>query len=172
MFKISEHISYVEGVYSKLADQLNIKNIPNATQLLNMIAVANEVFEPMRRHFNVPIYISSFFRCKELNLALGGSSTSDHMRGKAIDVDAKYYGRINNKHIFNYIRNNLKFDQLIAEVVNEDENKDIGWVHFSWRSKVSNRNQILLSERIGNNKVFYKYDSQKGLNLKLYRNNE
>jgi len=166
---ISEHISYKEATYSHTAESLGIDNTPTIDQLSNMILVANKVFEPMRVHFDVPIYITSFFRSKKLNKKIKGSTTSDHMKGRAIDVDAHKYGKIRNKHIFDYIRQNLIFDQLIAENVVEDEWSDIAWVHFSYRA-TGNRNEALLSEVYKGKRIYYEYDPNKGLNIKLYRN--
>jgi len=165
---ISDHITYKEATYSSTAVNLNIDNTPNAEQLSNMMLVAIKVFEPMRVHFDVPIHIASFFRSKKLNKALGGSTTSDHMKGRAIDVDADKYNSIRNKHIFEYIRTVLDFDQLIAENVSDNKWNDIGWVHFSYRS-TGNRKEVLLSEVYNGKRMYYEYDPNKGLNVKLYR---
>jgi hypothetical protein len=165
---ISDHITYKEATYSPTAEKLGIDNSPNLEQLTNMMLVAIKVFEPMRVHFDVPIYIASFFRSKKLNKAIGGSTTSDHMKGRAIDVDADKYGKIRNKHIFDYIRTNLQFDQLIAENVSDNKWSDVGWVHFSYRAN-NNRNEILLSEVRDGKRYYYEYEPNKGLDIKLYR---
>ena len=82
---ISKHISYKEGVYSNTATRRGIDNTPNKEQLNNMELIANEVFEPLREWVAGPIKINSFFRCPELNTAIGGSSKSQHCKGQAID---------------------------------------------------------------------------------------
>ena len=84
---ISKHISYKEGVYSRTATRLGIKNNPNAEQMENMITIAEEVFEPLRAYVGGPIKINSFFRSPELNKAIGGSTKSQHCHGQAIDLD-------------------------------------------------------------------------------------
>ena len=71
---ISKHISYKEGVRSNTATRRGIDNTPNNEQLDNMELVAEEVFEPLRAYVGGPIKINSFFRCPELNKAIGGSS--------------------------------------------------------------------------------------------------
>ena len=136
---ISKHISYKEGVYSRTATRLNIKNNPNAEQMKNMVAIAEEVFEPLRMWVNGPIKINSFFRSPELNKAIGGSGKSQHCHGQAIDLDDTF-GRATNAEMFEFIKKNLDFDQIIWEF-GDDENPD--WVHVSYVSPDQNRNRCL-----------------------------
>lgn len=164
---ISAHVSYLEATHSDMAKRLSIDNIPNVEQLENIKILAEKVFEPIREHFNVPIYISSFFRSKELNKKLKGAKNSQHMLGEAMDIDADMYGKITNKQIFDYIRLNLNFDQLIAEGLIEGSTNP-SWIHCSY-SENKNRSEILLMEKVGNNSIYYKYDKQKGLDLCSYR---
>jgi len=167
MDNISKHITYNEATNSYLAKKLGINNTPNAEQLINMNAVAINVFEPIREHFELKIYIASFFRSSALNGAINGSSsTSQHMTGQAIDIDADTYGSITNKEIFDYIKDNLDFDQLIAEGV--DLAGNIDWVHVSYNNS-KNRKSVLLMERTSAGPKYYKYDSKKDLHLCSYR---
>jgi hypothetical protein len=108
-----------------------------------MEIVANEVFVPVRMFLNRPIGINSFFRCPELNKAIGGSTSSQHCKGQAMDLDVTY-GDNPNAKIFNFIKDNLDFDQLIWEF-EDDENPD--WVHVSYVGKISNRNRCLKAYR-------------------------
>ena len=136
---ISKHISYKEGVYSRTATRLGIKNNPNAEQMKNMVAIAEEVFEPLRAYVGGPIKINSFFRSPELNKAIGGSTKSQHCHGQAIDLDDTF-GRCTNAEMFEFIKNNLDFDQIIWEF-GDDDNPD--WVHVSYVSPDQNRNRCL-----------------------------
>ena len=136
---ISKHISYKEGVYSNTAIRRGIDNNPNAKELKNMKLTAEKVFEPLREHVNVPIKINSFFRCPELNTAIGGSSKSQHCHGQAIDIDDTY-GKMSNADMYDWIKENLDFDQMIWEFGN-DENP--AWVHVSYVSPSLNRNKCL-----------------------------
>ena len=91
-------------------------------------------------------YFFSFFRSKKLNGLIGGSPTSHHMcldGYSAIDID-DVYGHKTNAEMFNYIKENLNFDQMIWEFGNED-NPD--WVHISYVSDDKNRNRILKAVR-------------------------
>ena len=136
---ISKHISYKEGVYSRTATRLGIKNNPNAEQMKNMIAIAEEVFEPLRMWVGGPIKINSFFRSPELNKAIGGSGKSQHCHGQAIDLDDTF-GRATNAEMFEFIKKHLDFDQIIWEF-GDDENPN--WVHVSYVSEDKNRNRCL-----------------------------
>ena len=140
---ISKHISYKEGVYSITATRRGIDNTPDDDQLSNMELVAEEVFEPLRNYVGGPIKINSFFRCPELNAAIGGSHKSQHCKGQAIDIDDNY-GRINNAEMYHFIKEHLNFDQLIWEF-GDDDNPD--WVHVSYISDEDNRNRCLKAYR-------------------------
>ena len=109
---ISKHISLKEATKSNTAQRLGIENFPNNDTLIQMQALAENIFEPLREHVGGPIYITSFYRSPELNKAIGGSSKSQHCLGQAIDVD-DVLGRATNKEMFEYIKDNLDFDQLI-----------------------------------------------------------
>ena len=141
--RISKHISYREAVHSATAKRRGIKNIPNEEQLDNMYKVAEFIFEPLRMYVGGAIKITSFFRSEELNTAIGGSTKSQHCKGQAIDID-DVFGYKTNYEMFEYIRENLDFDQLIYEFGTND-NPD--WVHCSYVSKRENRNRVLRAIR-------------------------
>lgn len=136
---ISEHITLIESYKSQIAERFGINNIPPTEVLPAMKLVAEMCFEPIRNHFGVPIYVSSFYRSKELNKRVKGSDTSQHIKGEAMDIDADIFGGITNKQIFDWAKSNLKFDQLIWEY-GDDSNPS--WVHISYR-KNNNRNQVI-----------------------------
>ena len=136
---ISKHISYKEGVYSITATRKGIDNTPNDGQLLNMVTIAEEVFEPLRSYVGGPIKINSFFRSPELNTTIGGSKTSQHCKGQAMDIDDTF-GRMTNAEMYKFIKDKLEFDQMIWEF-GDDDNPD--WVHVSYVSEEDNRNRCL-----------------------------
>ena len=135
---ISKHISLKEATKSNTAQRLGIENFPNNDTLIQMQALAENIFEPLREHVGGPIYITSFYRSPELNKAIGGSSKSQHCLGQAIDVD-DVLGRATNKEMFEYIKDNLDFDQLIWEF---GDDKNPNWVHVSYNA-AGNRGNIL-----------------------------
>jgi zinc D-Ala-D-Ala carboxypeptidase len=158
MVNISTHISYLEATRSDTAKRLGISNDPNAEQLVCMQDVATRIFEAIRAHFCVPIYVSSFFRSSALNKAIGGATSSQHMKGQAMDLDADMFGIITNRQIFDYIKDNLVFDQLIDECIGPDGTG--GWVHVSLNGD-NNRGEILVMHMEGNKKVYEKYVKSK-----------
>ena len=148
---ISKHISYKEGVYSNTATRRGINNDPNDEQLNNMELIAEKVFEPLREWVNGPIKINSFFRSPELNTAIGGSATSQHCKGQAMDIDDTF-GKATNAEMYHLIKENLDFDQMIWEF-GDDDNPN--WVHISYVSEDKNRNRCLLAYK-ENKKTKYK----------------
>jgi hypothetical protein len=150
MEKISKHVSYREGVYSRTAERLGLKNDPTDEHLANMKLIAEKVFEPLRVHVGGPIKINSFYRGPELNKAVGGSSKSQHCHGQAIDIDDTF-GHATNAEMYKYIKENLNFDQMIWEF-GTDENPN--WVHVSYVSEDKNRNRCLKAYK-ENNKTKY-----------------
>ena len=126
--KISEHISEKEAVKSITALRLGIDNTPDGDTVVNMKLLAEKVFEPLREWVGGPIKINSMYRSSALNQAIGGSSRSQHCQGRAVDLD-DVYGHKTNKEMFDWIKENLSFDQMIWEF-GTSENPD--WVHVSY----------------------------------------
>ena len=154
MDNISKHITYNEATKSYAALKHGILNVPTEQQLINMILLAEAIFEALRAFVGKPIAVTSFFRSKALNSKLKGSRTSQHManNGAAMDIDADIYGYITNKDIFDYIKDNLNFDQLIAEY--PDDKGNPSWVHVSYKEK-GNRKQVFIAYPIGNGRTKY-----------------
>lgn len=148
--KITEHITYNEACHSFTAKRLGISNIPSEYQMWNMVVLATEVFEPLRKWVGGPIKINSFFRSTDLNKAIGGSSKSQHCEGRAIDLD-DVYGHKTNAEMFEYITKNLDYDQLIWEF-GTDNNPD--WVHVSYVDHDTNRKRNLRAVK-KNGKTLY-----------------
>lgn len=139
--RISDNITFAEVFKSQTAVRYKINNVATDPDILkNIKHVAEKVFEPIRKHFNTPIGISSFYRSPELNKKMGGSKTSQHMTGEAIDIDADIFGGVTNSEIFEFVKANLEFDQLIWEYGND---KNPAWVHVSLKRTGKNRKQIL-----------------------------
>ena len=150
MEKISKYVTYAEVTKSNQATALKLANIPNAEQLNNLRLVCTKVFDPLREYFGKPIGISSGFRSVELNAKIGGSKSSQHCQGKALDIDGDIFGGISNKLIFEYIRKSCTFDQLIWEFGSENPPD---WVHVSY-NEGKNRGQVLRAVKIGGKTVY------------------
>lgn len=142
--KLSENLSLSEVTKSNTAIKHGINNTPSDEHLDNLVDVAEKIFQPVRDHFGVPIAVTSGYRSPELNKRIGGSLTSQHSKGQALDIDADVFGGVTNSEIFDFIRDNLEFDQLINEFPKGNEPS---WVHVSY-NREGNRGQVLLARKI------------------------
>jgi len=152
--KLSKNLTLAEAVRSETAKRLGIDNKPTTEHLENLKITAEKLFQPIRDHFDKPIYVSSMYRSEVLNKSLKfASKTSLHMTGQAIDIDMDHTS-ISNKDVFNFIKDNLEYDTLIWEFGKDSPN----WVHVSYREG-KNRNQVLES---------YKEELNGLINYKIY----
>jgi zinc D-Ala-D-Ala carboxypeptidase len=150
MSNISKHITLKEATYSATGEAKKIDNSPTAEHLASMKLLAEKVFEPVREWYGKPIKINSFYRSKALNMAIPGSSlTSQHSLGQAMDIDTA----ADNKKLFDYIKANLDFDQMIWEF-GTNENPD--WVHVSYKA-TGNRKQILRAKKVNGKSTYETY---------------
>lgn len=139
--QLSKHLALAEVIRSETAKRKGISNMPTEEHIKNFQILSENIFEPIRERFAVPIHISSGYRSKELNSSIGGSLTSQHCSGEAIDIDMDgSTNGVTNRMVFDYIKDNLNFDQLIYEFGN-DLNPD--WVHVSYESTGKQRKQVL-----------------------------
>lgn len=128
-FKLEEFIK------SDSATRYKIDNTPSAQEKNNIIALVDNILDPLREAYKKPIIVTSGFRCKTLNDAIKGSKTSQHMKGQAADIRSVEDTIEENKKIFELIQKlNLPYDQLIDEY-------NYNWIHVSYAP--SNRKQIL-----------------------------
>lgn len=128
-----KYFTIEELTKSSTAKSKGIDNTPTKEIEENLKELVEKVLDPLRELYGKPIYVNSGYRCPELNKAVGGSNTSQHMTGCAADITAG--SKEENEKLFNLIKDNLKFDQLIDE-------KNFQWVHVSYY-KNRLRNQVL-----------------------------
>ncbi len=151
--KLSKNLNLAEVTRSETAKRRKIDNAPTDEHIENLRILAANIFQPLRDHFGKPIYISSGYRSEALNKAIKGSKTSQHCKGEAIDIDNDNANNgVSNRDIYEFIRDNLKFDQLINEFPNK---QNPSWVHVSF-SKHQQRNQILRAYKDSRNVTRYK----------------
>ena len=148
--EISKHLELAELIRSESAKRAGISNMPTPEHIANLKKVADNVFEKIREHFGRPILISSGYRSIDLNKIIKGAQSSQHSTGEAIDIDMDGTD-VTNKEIFEFIKFNVSFDQLIWEF-GTDKNPD--WVHVSYESSGKQRKQILRAKKI-NGKTIY-----------------
>lgn len=153
--KLSEHLDLSEVTRSDSAKRKGISNEPTAEHLENFKKLAENIFEPIRNHFKVPIHLSSGYRSAALNKAIGGASSSQHCTGEAIDIDMDGSANgVTNKMVFDYIKANLNFDQLIWEFGTKDAPD---WVHVSFESTGKQRKQVLRAVKAGGKTSYQVY---------------
>tara|TARA_Y100001951_G_C11130435_1_gene177943 strand:+ start:137 stop:598 length:462 start_codon:yes stop_codon:yes gene_type:complete len=150
--KISDHITYAEAIHSQTAKRKGIDNTPNPNQIEAMKVLAEKVFEPLREWVGGPIKVNSFFRSPELNTAIGGSKTSQHCKGQAIDID-DVYGYKTNSEMYHWVKENLNFDQMIWEFGTDTQPN---WIHISYVSEDNNRNRCLKAYKDDMGRTKYK----------------
>ena len=139
MEKISKHITYAEAIHSNTAKRKGVDNTPSETQVEAMKTLAKNIFEPLRKYVGGPIKVNSFFRSVPLNEAIGGAASSQHCKGQAMDID-DVYGYKSNAEMYNWIKDNLNYDQMIWEFGTDMQPN---WVHVSYVSEEKNRNKCL-----------------------------
>ena len=155
---LSPNLTLAEVVKSNTAIRLNIDNSNMSEDVLNNLkALAEHVFQPTRDQLG-PIRISSGYRSPALNSAIGGAQNSQHSKGEALDLQGI---RCSNKAIFQFIKNNLVFDQLIWEFGNDNNPH---WVHVSYKRDNSNRKSILKSIKT-NGRTSYEKWIEKSIKL-------
>lgn len=128
-----KYFTIEELCQSDKARQMGIDNTPTEDVIDSLSDLVENVLDPAREKIGKPVAVSSGYRCPELNRAVGGVVTSQHVKGEAADLTTG--NRKENKRLFQIIRDNLPFDQLIDEY-------DYSWVHVSYR-RSGNRKQIL-----------------------------
>lgn len=125
---VTMHFTIEELYRSDTAKRLGIDNKPSTQQTINLVYLAANVLEPLRVAMNEPVKISSGFRCQALNKAVGGVYNSQHLKGQAADICID--GDMEKgRRWFNFIRDNLVFDQLIWE---HNARTGTYWIHVSY----------------------------------------
>lgn len=108
---------------SQTAKQRGIDNTPPKEVVLNLVKLVNNVLDPLRERYGKPIKVTSGYRSEELNRSLKGAKTSHHLKGQAADITVGT--KIGNRLLYEIIRDNFKYTQLINE-------HDFSWVHVSY----------------------------------------
>lgn len=134
--QLTEHFTLSEFVRSETATNRHIDNTPTQEVVENLRALCRNVLEPARVAFGAPIYITSGYRCTELNKAVGGKPTSQHLRGEAADLQVR--GVENLRMLYNVIKSRGVFDQLLFE----SNRSGAKWIHVSYKASGNRRQSI------------------------------
>ena len=154
--KLTTHFSYGEMIASQTAVRHGIDNSPSPVEIENFIELCQNVLEFVRAHYKSPVFITSGYRCQQLNDIIGGSLNSQHMDGRAADF---YVSGKTPFELWQWIvtKSNLNIDQVIAEFVDKNGN---GWVHCSYRNVTNNRNKVTIARRINNQTIYTHYTKE------------
>ena len=126
--KLTENFTLSEMVKSETALRQGLDNTPGDAEIANLKVLAEKVLQPIRDHYKKGIKVNSGFRHPNVNAAVGGSRTSDHCKGQAADIEIP---GVANAELAKYIKENLKFTQLILEFYTPGV-PDSGWVHVGY----------------------------------------
>ena len=167
MALLSKYLTDTAATLSATATRYGIVNKPAAAELTNLKSWGTHIYDPIVDHFG-PAYLSSVYRCPLLNSKVGGSRSSGHLYGQAGDIDGDApndrYTKIDNVELFQWIRKNLKFDQLIAEF---EDNGAPRWSHVGYRN-TGNRGQVLIATKNSRGQTVYMLYTDKLFN-QIYR---
>ena len=118
---------------SSTAKARGLDNTPGPEEIANLHNLVDYLLDPLREMYGKPITVTSGYRSPKVNSAVGGSATSEHKKGMAADISGA--NKEENRKLFQLIRDNFVFGQLIDE-------KDFSWVHVSFNPG-NMRNQVL-----------------------------
>ena len=149
MVRLSENFTLQEFTKSQTAIRKGLDNTPAEAHIENAKELFANVVQKVRDNFGVTI-INSGYRGPDLNYAIGGSNTSQHTRGQAVDIECP---GTPNYDVAKWVEDNLEFDQLILEFYTSGI-PDSGWVHVSYNAE-DNRKSVLTAMK-ENGKTIYK----------------
>lgn len=137
--RLSANFSLGEMIRSETAARRGIRNTPGPAEIASLRLLCEQVLQPVRDHYDLPVIVTSGYRSPRLNTAIGGSATSQHCKGEAADFTVP---GMSNIEVCRWIERNLDYDQLIYEFGEQ------GWVHCSY-SAHRMRNMELSAVRRG-----------------------
>jgi hypothetical protein len=140
--QLTEHFKLEEMTVSPTAKKLGLSNTPTPEHIANMKYCCEKILEPVRAKFG-PVKINSSYRAPLVNKAVGGSKTSQHVNGQAIDFEVP---GVDNKKVADWVADNLEFDQVILEFYTAGD-KNSGWVHASIKKVGKNRKQRMIATK-------------------------
>lgn len=153
--RVTTNFTLGELTHSNTAVARGISNEPIAIHKDNLIEAANKLFQPVRDLLGHPMVISSGYRSEAVNKAVGGSSSSAHSVGYAIDFSCKGFGSTTEIAKFlvkELYTNKLGFDQLILEFPDTDST----WIHLGYKSPSdAQRHQVLTAKKVNGRTMYY-----------------
>ena len=142
--KLTRNFTLEELCRSTTAERMGIRNIPtDEGGVENLRNLCLEVLQPLRDYVGAPVHINSGYRCKALNLAVGGVKNSQHSRGEAADI--RIASPKQGREWAAWIEDNCRFDQMLLE-----RNKNGGvWLHVSCKRDEKANRQVFSRMDVG-----------------------
>ena len=135
---LSEHLDLFTMCQSETAERLGIHNVPHDEEVIeNLRLLCREVLNPAIAHFDLPLFVTSGYRCQRLNEEVGGLPHSQHLYGQAADI---LMGGLRNDELAKWLMDNVDFDEIILEMY-DPRCGEYGWVHVSY-SAANNRKRV------------------------------
>jgi hypothetical protein len=145
-YRYMKYLTLEECYKSATAIRLGVDNsYTEPSHIANVRDLCTYIYDPLCDHFGFKIPFNSLYRSERLNKVIKGAKNSQHLTGQAIDLDPNCQNGLCNQELFDYIRANIKFDQLIYEF--EDPNGGPAWVHVSYSN--SPRGSVLKAIKVG-----------------------
>ncbi len=136
--RLTPNFTLEELIVSPTAKRLGLSNVPTQEHIANMKHVCEKILEPVRAHFGKPVQINSSYRSPLVNKAVGGSKTSQHSNGEAVDFEIP---GVPNKQLADWVADNLEFDQVILEFYSAKDGANSGWVHASIQRLIASKSK-------------------------------
>jgi len=149
--KLTENFTLEELIKDSVAVRNGIFNVPDSWAKDGLQYLAINILQKVRDYYKKPVIVSSGYRSTKLNTLIGGSSTSQHMKGQAADFEVD---GIDNMELAKWISKNLSYDQIILEFYDAKDGKNSGWVHCSYVSEERNRKICLRAKRVDGKTVY------------------
>jgi zinc D-Ala-D-Ala carboxypeptidase len=140
---------------SRSAELRKIDNTPNKEETRALVELVDNVLDPLREKFGKPIVVTSGFRCAKLNRSIGGSTSSEHMKGEAADIVSEDGDKLKNYQLGVMLYSGFSYGQLIFENVNVSQ-KTCDWIHVSYSARHSNRHQTLKKLKNSNSYTIFR----------------
>ncbi|WP_404987214.1 D-Ala-D-Ala carboxypeptidase family metallohydrolase [Chryseobacterium sp. M5] len=146
---LSKYLSYNQAIKSDTASRNKLDNTPNKLEIENLKHLGLNIYDKIYEKFNGKVKLTSVFRSEKVNKKVGGSSTSQHRYGQALDIQGT--NGVTNKQIFKYVKENLNYHQIIWEYGSASEPN---WVHVGCKP-VGNQKKNTRAIRGANGKTQY-----------------
>lgn len=135
--RLSKNFTLEEFIRSSTAERMGIDNVPKDEEVIeNLRDLCLEILQPLRDYAGAPVHINSGYRCKELNVAVGGVKNSQHCRGEACDI--RIASPKQGREWAAWIEDNCRFDQMLLE---RNKNGAV-WLHVSCKRDTEANRQV------------------------------